>query len=71
MVYDDGGGLVVIYPEEGKMTEAVRNLLEQVSLTSGGRAMEAIGIICSVVGAGTIAFVLTSLIVKVDGGGRA
>ncbi len=33
--------------------------------------MEAIGIICSVVGAGTIAFVLTSLIVKADGGGRA
>lgn len=33
MVCDDGGGLVVIYPEEGKMTEAVRNLLEQVSLT--------------------------------------
>lgn len=33
MVCDDGGGLAVIYPEEGKMTEAVRNLLEQVSLT--------------------------------------
>lgn len=33
--------------------------------------MEAIGIICSVVGAGTIALVLTGLIVKVDGGGRA
>lgn len=31
--------------------------------------MEAIGIICSVVGAGTIALVLTGLIVKVDGGG--
>lgn len=30
--------------------------------------MEAIGIICSVVGAGTIAFVLTSIIVKADGG---
>ncbi len=30
--------------------------------------MEAIGIICSVVGAGTIALVLTSIIVKVDGG---
>ena len=33
--------------------------------------MEAIGIICSVVGVGTIALVLTSIIVKVDGGGRA
>ena len=33
--------------------------------------MEAIEIICSVVGAGTIALVLTSIIVKVDGGGRA
>lgn len=33
--------------------------------------MEAIGIICSVVGAGTIALVLTSIIVKVEGASRA
>lgn len=33
MVCDDGGGLVVIRPEDGVMGEAVRNLLEQVSLT--------------------------------------
>lgn len=32
MVCDDGGGLAVIYPAEGVMTDAVRNLLEQVSL---------------------------------------
>lgn len=32
MVCDDGGGLAVIYPAEGVITEAVRNLLEQVTL---------------------------------------
>lgn len=32
MVCDDGGGLAVIYPAEGVMTDAVRGLLEQVSL---------------------------------------
>lgn len=32
MVCDDGGGLAVIYPAEGVMAEAVRNLLEQVTL---------------------------------------
>ena len=33
MVCDDGGGLAVIYPAEGVMTDAVRGLLEQVTLT--------------------------------------
>lgn len=33
MICDDGGGLAVVYPAEGVMTEDVRNLLEQVSLT--------------------------------------
>lgn len=33
MVCDDGGGLVVVRPEHSVMDEAVRNLLEQVSLT--------------------------------------
>lgn len=33
MVCDDGGGLVVVRPEHGVMDVAVRNLLEQVSLT--------------------------------------
>ena len=32
MLCDDGGGLAVIYPAEGVMAEAVRNLLEQVTL---------------------------------------
>ena len=32
MVCDDGGGLAVIYPAEGVLAEAVRNLLEQVTL---------------------------------------
>lgn len=33
MVCDDGGGLVIVQPEGGVMSEAVRNLLEQVSMT--------------------------------------
>ena len=32
MLCDDGGGLAVVYPAEGVMAEAVRNLLEQVTL---------------------------------------
>lgn len=33
MVCDDGGGLAVIYPAEGVMTDTVRGLLEKVTLT--------------------------------------